>query len=287
MGLTIYGTARSRTARVLWMAKELGLAFEHVPLMMGDAALKQPAFLKINPAGRVPAIDDDGFVMAESLAINLYLARKYGDRASPSLAPASLEEEARIWQWSSWAMTDLEIPLNLIHLHRNFFPPEKRDANAIAVGKEKTIAAARIMDALYLRQVWAGNEPMLLDLVQTRSPHLADFLLYKGPWSRLDKNAPFVPGAPRKPEGANFYPPDASKPEIEGWLKKLPEAERADLVAELLVSLEGPPEGDDAAVGQAWAAELEGRARNVLAGESQGEAWTDVRDRVRRALTDG
>lgn len=127
-GLTIYGTARSRTARVLWMAKELGLDFEHVPLAMGDAALKQAAFLKVNPAGRVPAIDDDGFVMSESLAINLYLARKHGDRATPSLAPASLEEEAKIWQWSSWAMTDLEVPLNLIHLHRNFFPPEKRDA---------------------------------------------------------------------------------------------------------------------------------------------------------------
>jgi len=128
MGLTIYGTARSRRARVLWMAKELGLAFEHVPLAMGDAALKQPPFLKINPAGRVPAIDDDGFVMAESLAINLYLARKYGDQATPSLAPASLEQEARIWQWSSWAMTDLEGPLNLIHLHRSFFPTEKRDS---------------------------------------------------------------------------------------------------------------------------------------------------------------
>ena len=127
MGLTIYGTARSRTARVLWMAKELGLDFEHVPLAMGDAALKQLPFLKINPAGRVPAIDDDGFVMAESLAINLYLARKYGNRAGPSLAPASLEEEAKTWQWSSWAMTDLEGPLNLIHLHRSFFPPEKRD----------------------------------------------------------------------------------------------------------------------------------------------------------------
>jgi glutathione S-transferase len=127
MGLTIYGTARSRTARVLWMAKELGLDFEHVPLMMGDAVMKQPPFLAINPAGRVPAIDDDGFVMAESLAINLYLARKYGDRTSPSLAPASLEEEAKTWQWSSWAMTDLEGPLNLVHLHRNFFPPEKRD----------------------------------------------------------------------------------------------------------------------------------------------------------------
>lgn len=130
MALKIFGTARSRTARVLWMARELGLAFEHIPLAMGDAELKQPAFLKINPAGRIPAIDDDGFTLAESLAINLYLARKYGDRVTPSLAPTSLEEEAKIWQWSCWALTDLEGPLNIIHLHRNFFPPEKRDAKA-------------------------------------------------------------------------------------------------------------------------------------------------------------
>jgi len=128
--LKIYGTERSRTARVLWMAKELGLEFEHVPLAMGNAELKQAPFLKINPAGRIPAIDDDGFTLSESLAINLYLARKYGDRATPSLAPASLEEEAKIWQWSSWAMTDLEVPLTTIHLHRSFYPPEKRDAKA-------------------------------------------------------------------------------------------------------------------------------------------------------------
>jgi glutathione S-transferase len=127
-GLKIYGTARSRTSRVLWMAKELGLEFGHVPLAMGDAALKQPPFLAINPAGRVPAIDDNGFTLSESLAINLYLARKYGERAKPSLAPASLEEEAKIWQWSSWAMTDLEIPLSTIYLHRGFYPSEKRDA---------------------------------------------------------------------------------------------------------------------------------------------------------------
>ena len=154
MGLTIYGTARSRTARVLWMAKELGLQFEHVPLMMGDPALKQPPFLKINPVGRVPAIDDDGFVMAESLAINLYLARKYGDRATPSLAPSSLEQEAKIWQWSSWAMTDLEGPLNLIHLHRSFFPPEKRDKIAetaeAQVQRPLTMLNSILADSVYL-----------------------------------------------------------------------------------------------------------------------------------------
>ncbi|MFP4634975.1 MAG: addiction module protein [Nitriliruptoraceae bacterium] len=67
----------------------------------------------------------------------------------------------------------------------------------------------------------------------------------------------------------------------------LSEPERADLVAELLVSLEGPAEDDDAAVDQAWAEELERRARRVLAGETSGEDWGEVRDRVDRALTDG
>lgn len=63
--------------------------------------------------------------------------------------------------------------------------------------------------------------------------------------------------------------------------------ERADLIAELLVSLEGPAENDEAAVAQAWAKALERRARRVLAGETSGEDWGEVRDRVSRALTDG
>lgn len=100
-------------------------------------------------------------------------------------------------------------------------PPNEKQALG------KLVEAARLMDTLYLRQVWAGNDAMLLRLAQARSPHLQDFLLYKGPWSRLDKNAPFVPGAPHKPEGAAFYPADASKPELEAWLRSLPEGERA------------------------------------------------------------
>src|SRR5690348_1379804 len=76
MALTIYGSPNSRAIRVLWAAKELGLAFEHVPLAWNDPRLKSPAFLRINPDGRVPAIEDDGFVLSESLAITLYLAKK-------------------------------------------------------------------------------------------------------------------------------------------------------------------------------------------------------------------
>ena len=103
-------------------------------------------------------------------------------------------------------------------------PPDERQALA------KLVEAARVFDALFLRQVWAGNESMLLSLVADSSDlgraRLHYFLLNKGPWSRLDDNEPFVPGAPAKPPQANFYPAGATKEEVEAWLKTLSPAER-------------------------------------------------------------
>ena len=108
MALTIYGSPRSRTMRVLWMAAELGLDYEHVPLAWDDPALKQPDFLKINPAGTIPTIVDDGFALSESLAINLYLARTYGSGGAAPLYPKTVQGEAEAWRWSLWAQGHLE-----------------------------------------------------------------------------------------------------------------------------------------------------------------------------------
>jgi hypothetical protein len=95
----------------------------------------------------------------------------------------------------------------------------------------RLVEASKIVDALFLRQVWAGNDAMLLDLVRAQSPEgrarLHYFLINKGPWSRLDHNAVFVPGAPPKPAPANYYPDGASKADLERWMQSLPEAERA------------------------------------------------------------
>jgi hypothetical protein len=104
------------------------------------------------------------------------------------------------------------------------------DSERRALGK--IVEASRIMDALFLRQVWAGNEALLLDLVKDTTPlgqaRLHYFLINKGPWSRLDHDAPFIPGVPAKPPSANFYPADATKADIEAWLKMRPEQERAN-----------------------------------------------------------
>jgi hypothetical protein len=94
----------------------------------------------------------------------------------------------------------------------------------------KLIECGKLIDTLFLRQVWSGNEAMLANLQQDVTPlgkaRLLYFLINKGPWSRLDENLPFIPGAPSKPEGANFYPQGATKTELAAWLQSLPESER-------------------------------------------------------------
>jgi hypothetical protein len=95
----------------------------------------------------------------------------------------------------------------------------------------RLIEAARIVDALFLRQSWAGNESLLVELIGDASPRgrarLHYFLINKGPWSRLDLDAPFIPGVPAKPGGANFYPAGATRDEVEAWHRTLTEAGRA------------------------------------------------------------
>ena len=113
--LTIYGVYRSRATRTLWLAGELKLDFKHVPVVQARRVTDPlaegaqintltPSYLTVNPMGTIPCIDDDGMVLYESMAINLYLARKHGT----SLAPADLAEDAHMMQWSFFAATEIE-----------------------------------------------------------------------------------------------------------------------------------------------------------------------------------
>jgi glutathione S-transferase len=123
--LKIYGAAHSRAFRVIWLAEESGLPYEHVPVSLGveSAECKEPWYLALNPNGRVPTIDDDGFIMWESAAINLYLAEKY---RSP-LFPATFEGKGRLLQWTFFIANDVEPPLISVLRNRVVFPPELRN----------------------------------------------------------------------------------------------------------------------------------------------------------------
>src|SRR5262245_46526685 len=123
--LRIYGIARTRAFRALWMANELGLEYEHLPIEIGAAGARSPEFLAINPNGRLPFIVDDGFVLFESLAITLYLAKKH---SNGRLYPGTLEGEAGAWQWSLWAVTEVDRGGNIWSLHAIRLPAAERDA---------------------------------------------------------------------------------------------------------------------------------------------------------------
>src|SRR5438132_2460866 len=110
--LRIYGIARTRAFRALWMAEELGVDYRHGPIEIGSAGARKPDYLAINPNGRLPAIDDSGFTLWESLAITLYLAKKHG-----RLYPTTLEGEAKAWQWSLWAVQEVDRGVNIWSLH--------------------------------------------------------------------------------------------------------------------------------------------------------------------------
>jgi glutathione S-transferase len=145
MALKIYGVARSRTFRTLWMAEELGIPYEHVKVDFADGGTRRPDYLAINPNGHVPAIDDNGFRLWESMAINLYLAKKYGSGAG-GLYPQSLEDEARAWQWSFWGMTEVERSALTVLLNR-IGPEDRRDTAAADEAERALATPLKVLEA--------------------------------------------------------------------------------------------------------------------------------------------
>ena len=120
--IKLYGIPRSRTMRPLWMLEELGLPYENVKVSFVNET-RTPAFLKLNPNGHIPVLQDGDLTLWESMAINLYLARKY----DKGLWPNRVDDEGRAFQWSLWAMTELEEPVLTAVMHRMSLPADQRD----------------------------------------------------------------------------------------------------------------------------------------------------------------
>ena len=139
--IKLYGISRSRAARSLWALEEIGIEYESVPIhFMGDT--KKPDFLALNPNGRVPVLTDGEVTLFESMAINLYLAKKYDG----GLQPKTLEDEARAVQWSFWGMSELEASLIQMLLHRVMLPEAERDASQIEAAAQALERPLRVLD---------------------------------------------------------------------------------------------------------------------------------------------
>jgi hypothetical protein len=174
------------------------------------------------------------FLAASMLLLGVACRPAPAPEQSAAPQEASVSETARLEK-----MTGRFAPVDIV-ADLSALPAQERQALA------KVIEAARLTDALFLRQVWAGNQSMLMEMVKDETPlgraRLHYYLINKGPWSRLDHNESFVPGAPEKPEAANFYPAGATNEEVQAWLMTLKEPERQSATG-FFTTLRRPPAG--------------------------------------------
>lgn len=153
--LTIHGVTRSRASRLVWLCHELGLAFDQVPVIQAyrlarpeaaDAPLntRSPSFLALSPMGAIPVLEDDGLVLAESLAGTLYLARRYN---RDGIGPQDAAEDALMMQWSFYAATAVEPDaLTILFLHGSGQQQLGEDAAMVANAAERLIRPMRVLD---------------------------------------------------------------------------------------------------------------------------------------------
>ena len=124
--LRIYGWKRSRAARCMWVMEELGLDYEQVPLNPHAGETRTAEYLALNPSGKIPTLVHDDFVLTESMAINWYLASSFPG----SLLPRAARQEAKVHQWTLWAITELEPPVVAI-MREGRRPKEQIDESRI------------------------------------------------------------------------------------------------------------------------------------------------------------
>lgn len=192
--LTIYGVLRSRASRNVWLCEEAGIPYRLVPVIQAyrlpnpdapDAPLhtRHPDFLKVNPNGHVPTMVDGDLTLHESLAINLYLAKRSGG----VLGPKDLAEDGLMGMWALWAATECEThTLNILY-HRVGKPPEERDPKVAAEAVAALGMPFATLDAALAATGWlVGGRFTVADI------NTAEVIRYALPAPELFEAAPRV-----------------------------------------------------------------------------------------------
>ena len=162
--MKLYGYRNGRTLRALWALEEVGAPYEYVEVDIIHGQGREPWFLKINPGGKVPVLDDAGTVITESAAICMHLAEKHPE--SRLLPPPATPERTACYRWISFILTELDAPLWTITKHR-FVLPEKRRVPAVidTAGWEFSVAAKILETALEDDLYLVGNSLTVADIL--------------------------------------------------------------------------------------------------------------------------
>ncbi len=166
--MKLYGTPNTRSTRVAWALEEAGAEYEFILVQLAKGEHKQPAFLSVNPAGKVPTLVDGDLVLSESAAICTYIGDKFPQSGlvPPVSDPAN---RALYLQWCFFAMTELEPPLWAMARHTRLYPKERQVPAVVETCKWEFERAATVLSQhLQGREYAVGSSFTAADIILTR-----------------------------------------------------------------------------------------------------------------------
>ena len=162
--MKLYGYRNGRTLRALWALEEVGAAYDYVEVDIMHGQGREPWFLKINPGGKVPVLDDNGTIITESAAVCMHLAERYPE--SRLLPPPGSPERTECYKWTSYILTELDAPLWTIAKHRFGLPKERRVPAVIeTAGWEVGVALKILASGLGSRTYLVGSSFTVADIL--------------------------------------------------------------------------------------------------------------------------
>lgn len=171
--IKLYGYPRSRSTRVVWMLEELGVDYEFIKIELLEGAGQAEEYLKIHADGKVPAIDDDGFVLTESAAIVTYLGDKYP--ASKLVPEPKTQQRARYDEWCFFVLTELEQPLWTVGKHTFVLPEKKRVPGILEVAHWEFLKACKVLEKNLAGKEFAlGGDFSAIDILVAHTLRWAD-----------------------------------------------------------------------------------------------------------------
>lgn len=141
--MKLYEFAPTRSIRARWILQELAVDFEAVSVNLAAGEHRNPEFLELNPAGKVPVLVDGDLVLTESVAIVLYLAEKYSERG---FVPTNLDLRAELYRWVLFAVTELEQPLWRIARHTTLYPQRDRLPADVVLARRDFLPMVSILE---------------------------------------------------------------------------------------------------------------------------------------------